>query len=159
MLDARHMNEMLNTYSTLGKALHISEITVPSYNSSASMLDLQTKVVENLYRLWFAHPSVSSIVWWNLADGFAFSNQNQNEDYYAGGLLTHDFAKKPSYEVLEELICHEWNTQTVARCDSAGVAAFCGFFGNYELKVEAEHGTVVKTISLPRGTTDITLTV
>lgn len=159
MLDARHMNEMLNTYATLGKALHISEITVPSYNCSASMLDMQAKVTENLYRLWFAHPSVSSIVWWNLADGFAFSNQNQNEDYYAGGLLTHDFAKKPSYEVLEELICHEWNTQTVARCDSAGVAAFRGFFGDYELKVEAEHGTVVKTISLPRGTTDITLTV
>ncbi len=158
MLDARHMNEMLDVYATLGKDLHISEITVPSYNCSAPMLDMQAKVVENLYRIWFAHGAVSSIVWWNLADGFAFSNQNQNEDYYAGGLLTHDFAKKPSYEVLEELICHEWSTQTQIRCDESGAAQFRGFFGDYELEIEAECGTVKKTVSLTKASPACTIT-
>ncbi len=133
MIDAHHMLQMLDTYAQLGTELHISEITIPSYDCSESMLDMQAKMVENLYRLWFSHPSVSSIVWWNLADGYAFVNPNQNEDYYSGGLLNHDFSKKPAYDVLDRLINEEWHTEATLRSDENGQVDFRGFYGNYEV--------------------------
>lgn len=138
MIDAHHMLDMLDTYAQLGTELHISEITIPSYDCSESMLDMQAKMVENLYRLWFSHPSVSSIVWWNLADGYAFVNPNQNEDYYSGGLLNHDFSKKPAYEVLDRLINEEWHTEAELVCDANGNADFRGFYGDYDVTVNGK---------------------
>ena len=72
MLNARHIYHVPDTYVTLGSAMHVSEVTVPSHEGSAEGLELQAHMVENLCRLWFSHPAVGSIVWWNLADGFAF---------------------------------------------------------------------------------------
>ncbi len=145
MIDAHHMLEMLDTYAQLGTQLHISEITVPSYDCSESKLELQAKMVENLYRLWFSHPAVSSIVWWNLADGYAFVNPNQNEDYYCGGLLHHDFSKKPAYDVLDRLINEEWHTEESLVCDADGIAHFRGFYGDYEITVDGKTTTVSLT--------------
>ncbi len=142
MIDAHHMLAMLDTYAQLGTDLHISEITVPSYDCSESMLDMQAKMVENLYRLWFSHPSVSSIVWWNLADGYAFVNPNQNEDYYSGGLLHHDFSKKPAYDVLDRLINKEWHTEAELVTDQNGCVNFRGFYGDYEV-IANETSTLV----------------
>ena len=71
-------------------------------------------MMKNLYRLWFSHPAVGSIVWWNLADGFAFrhpSDPNRNENAYGGGLLRHDLSAKPAYDVLDRPINTEWHTE------------------------------------------------
>ncbi len=153
MINAAYMRSMLDCYAQLGTALHISEITVPSYGYDPAKLQMQADMVENLYRVWFAHPSVSSIVWWNLADGYAFVNPKQNEDYYCGGLLCHDFSPKPAYERLEQLICREWHTETTAETDADGMLRFRGFYGDYELTLDAANAQACTNLQIPKEET------
>lgn len=143
MLQAEHIMDMLDTYSGLCDSLHISEITVPSYDSTPEKLEVQARIVENLYRLWFSTRNVKSIVWWNLVDGFAFVNPNSdwNEDYYGGGLLNHDFSEKPAYKVIDRLINKEWHTEFDAVSDTAGQATAEMFHGTYDITVNGKKFT------------------
>ena len=143
MLQAEHIMDMLNTYSDLCDSLHISEITVPSYDSTPEKLEVQARIVENLYRLWFSTRNVKSIVWWNLVDGFAFVNPNSdwNEDYYGGGLLNHDFSEKPAYKVIDRLINKEWHTEFDAVSDTVGQTSAEMFHGTYDITVNGKKFT------------------
>ena len=137
MLRAEHFFEMLSLYSALNKDLHISEITVPSYDKTEEKLEVQAKIVENFYRIWFSTKNVKSIVWWNLVDGCAFVNpENPSwcEDYYSGGLLNRDFTEKPAYKVLDKLINQEWKTSCSATAKD-GKLTLDMFHGDYEITV------------------------
>ncbi len=138
MLKAEHFLKMLALYSELNKDLHISEITVPSYDKTEEKLQVQAKIVENFYRIWFSTKNVKSIVWWNLADGYAFvnpANPTWNEDSYSGGLLHKDFTEKPAYKVLDKLINEEWKTNYVATVGTDGKLVLDMFHGDYEIFV------------------------
>ena len=147
MLNAYHILEMLSIYSNLADSLHISEITVPSYDSTDEKLDVQAKIVENLYRLWFSIKSVKSVVWWNLVDGYAFVNPlnpTLNEDYYGGGLLRHDFSEKPAYKVIDRLVNQEWHTEFDAVSEESGSVCKDMFHGSYCISVNGkEHSFTV----------------
>lgn len=136
-LRAEHFFEMLSLYSALNKDLHISEITVPSYDKTEEKLEVQAKIVENFYRIWFSTKNVKSIVWWNLVDGCAFvnpENPSWSEDYYSGGLLNRDFTEKPAYKVLDKLINQEWKTICSATAKD-GKLTLDMFHGDYEITV------------------------
>ncbi len=162
MLNARHIYHVLDTYATLGTAMHVSEVTVPSHEGSAEGLELQARMVENLYRLWFSHPAVGSIVWWNLADGFAFrhpSDPNWNENAYGGGLLRHDLSAKPAYDVLDRLINTEWHTDEKTETGENGFASFSGFYGTYTVTVSHGGKETHATVHFEKGKTNYTITV
>lgn len=144
MLQAEHIMNMLNTYSGLCGSLHISEITIPSYDKTPEKLDVQAKIVENLYRIWFSTESVKSAVWWNLVDGYAFinpANPDWDEDYYGGGLLNRDFSEKPAYKVIDHLVNKEWHTQFDTVSDNAGQTSAEMFHGTYDIMVNGEKFT------------------
>ena len=67
-------------------------------------------MARNLYRLWFSHPAVHAITWWNLPDGGAAPG----EDTVASGLVDREMRPKISYQVLQDLIRREWRTNTQA---------------------------------------------
>lgn len=140
MLKAEHILDMLNIYSDLADSIHVSEITVPSYDSTPEKLEVQANITENLYRLWFSVKNVKSIVWWNLIDGFAFVNPNSdwNEDYYGGGLLNHDFSEKPAYKAIKRLINEEWHTEFDSETDESGIVSAEVFKGKYDITVNGK---------------------
>ena len=141
MLQAEHILEMLNTYSDLVDSLHISEITIPSFDSTPEKLEVQARITENLYRLWFSVKNVKSVVWWNLIDGFAFVDPNNpgwNENYYGGGLLKSDFTEKPAYKVIERLINEEWHTEFDSITNDNGAVAAEVFKGKYDITVNGK---------------------
>ncbi len=159
-LDINHMYNMLEVYGKLGP-VHVSEVTVPSYDGG-EYLEMQAKIVENYYKIWFSHPATASIVWWNLANGYAFvnpENPSWNEDYYGGGLLNKDLSKKPAYDVIDRLVNKEWHTAETLVTDENGCANLNGFYGDYqavikvgkdetELKLELYKGKTVSEIKL-----------
>ena len=53
--------------------------------------DYQEQVIERLYRLYFSHPSVNGIFYWNLVDDTAYVGVTCNENNAKGGLLRRDF--------------------------------------------------------------------
>ena len=104
----KNLYEHMDLYSNFGKPLQITEVTVPAYSNKPEDEDLQAEILEKLYSIWFSHPNVEQIIYWNLPDGYAaFAPQGDmtvGENYYYGGLLRFDLTPKPAFLKLKELI-------------------------------------------------------
>ncbi len=153
----------MDLFARFGKPLQITEITVPSYSWEKEDEEIQAEILEYLYSIWFSHPAVEQIVYWNLIDGYAHvwdpdpaviaasqGNMTLGENYYHGGLLRFDLSPKPAYERLDELINRRWHTEEEAETDARGEISFRGFFGDYELEVTKDGTTVTERLSLSK---------
>lgn len=159
-LTAEHMIKMIDTYSALGKDIHISEITIPSYDGRDEYLELQNIITENLYKLWFSMEKVKSIVWWNLVDNTAIQlspNAPFDENYFGGGLLKDDFTKKPAFNTVERLINKEWHTSLDIRTNAKGYTSFSGFNGEYEVTIKKGADKAVRAINVSKDNPLITI--
>lgn len=148
----KNLYEHMDLYSNFGKPLQITEVTVPAYSNKPEDEDLQAEILEKLYSIWFSHPNVEQIIYWNLPDGYAaFAPQGDmtvGENYYYGGLLRFDLTPKPAFLKLKELIQKQWHTEESLATDACGETEINGFYGDYEVSVEALGKTVTKKISL-----------
>ncbi len=126
--------ETLEMYADLHLPVHITELHQPalsepieggwregSWNEQA-----QADYLEQLYRLFFGHPSVVSINYWGLSD--------RNIWIEGAGLIDAVYQPKPAYQVLKKLIKGEWMTAPFrAVTDENGQVQLDGFFGKYEV--------------------------
>lgn len=148
MLNPRLLYAHMDMYSHLGKPLQITEITIPSYSWDPDDEELQAEMLEKLYSVWFSHPNVEQIIYWNLVDGYAHlwdpdpekirasqGNMSLGENYYYGGLLRFDMSPKPAYLKLKELLQKKWHTEAEAVTDADGNAEFRGFYGKYDVEI------------------------
>jgi len=146
-----------NKMSTLGVPLYITEITIPSVYEGMSKdegEEFQAEILEKLYRLWFSIPNMQGIIYWNLKDGDAW----ENEGDCLGCLIDEYMRKKKSYYTLEHLIKREWNTCITSETDSNGIFEFSGFYGDYDITVNAEGFDEKKYCkSLVKGTDSLTI--
>ena len=138
---------VLDRYADFGRPLAITEITFPAFEESAEGERIQALVTRNFYRLWFSHPQVTAISWWNLVDKTA----TKNEDHTNAGLLHRDFSPKQAYTVLDQLINHDWKTSFDARLADEGTVAFRGFHGEYVVTARRGAATVTQTFVLHQG--------
>jgi endo-1,4-beta-xylanase len=139
---------MHHTYKELGqfrKPLWITEITIPTQGKNG--LQNQETIVSNIYKLWFSEPQMKGITWWNLGDGTAFGAENN----FHGGLLDSAMNPKPSYQVLDRLINHEWKTNITVKTDANGKANFRGFYGKYAVIVKSGNKTQNFNFQLQSG--------
>ncbi len=139
--------EVMDTYAALGKRLQITEMTVPAYSAEAEGEDVQAELLEKLYRVFFSHPAMEAVIYWNLPDGYAafapLGDMTAGENKYHGGLLRFDLSEKPAYTVLRRLIQEEWHTDVTL---SEGENAFRGFYGDYEITVCID-GREIQTVA------------
>ncbi|WP_336515816.1 endo-1,4-beta-xylanase [Pollutibacter soli] len=131
-MQPKQMFAVLDLYGRYNKPLHISEITIPSLPNNATGQQNQAKLTRNFYRLWFSHPAVEAIIWWNVVDGTAV----KGEDKWNGGFVNNDFSPKPAYDELKKLINVEWKTNIKAKLNTGDNFSFKGFFGSYEVTVK-----------------------
>lgn len=163
-LDPMNLYKHLDLYSNFGKPLQITEITVPSFSWEVEDEELQAETIEKLYSVWFSHPNVEQIIYWNLVDGYAHvwspdptkvtasqGNMTAGENYYHGGLLRFDMSPKPAYYKIKELLQERWHTKAEVISDADGHADFRGFYGDYEVTVETDQGVITKTVSLSKN--------
>ncbi len=150
----------MDMYSEFNKPLQITEITIPAYSNDKDDEKIQAELLEMLYTIWFSHPAVEQIIYWNLIDGYAFvddpnpekikksqGDMTLGENYYYGGLLRFDMSKKPAFETLQNLINKVWHTETETVTDN-GKASFKGFYGRYDLEIEVNGKVITKEINL-----------
>ena len=153
----------MDLFARFGKPLQVTEITVPSYSWEKEDEELQADILEYLYSIWFSHPAVEQIVYWNLIDGYCHvwdpdpaviaasqGNMTQGENVYHGGLLRFDLSKKPAYDRLEELINRRWHTEETLVTDGEGGASLRGFFGDYTVQVTHDGKTVTRSLTLSK---------
>ena len=137
--DPRRLYAVMDRYADFGKPLQVTELTIPAYSENEEDEELQAEIIKNIYSMWFSHPNMEAIIYWNLIDGYAaFAPQGDmtaGENYYYGGLLRYDGTPKPAYKVLSDLIKKEWHTSLAL--DAASEASFKGFYGDYDMTVLA----------------------
>lgn len=145
-----HLFKRMDLFSKFNKPLQITEVTIPAYSNAPEDEQLQADIITMLYSIWFSHPNVEQIVYWNLVDGYAaFAPQGDmaaGENYYYGGLVRFDFSKKPAYYALENLIKNVWHTEAECLSDEDGKAVFKGFFGEYDVEIETGGRKFTKTL-------------
>jgi len=126
----------LEMYSRLNVPIHITEMNQPSWEQAIVggwrqglwTETAQAEYVEQLYRLFFGHPSVVSISYWGLSDRGNWVDR--------GGLVDAEYSPKPVFNVLKKLIKGEWLTGPLTtRTGMDGGVSWRGFFGQYEVTV------------------------
>mgnify|MGYP004637136215 FL=1 len=153
-----HLYKILDRYSDFNLPIQVTEITIPAYTDKAEDEELQAEIIRKLYSIWFSHRNVEQIIYWNLVDGYAaFAPQGDmtnGENYYRGGLISFDFRKKPAYKTLMELIHKQWHTDEKITANADGEAEFKGFYGTYELEVEANGKKETREINFTKYASD-----
>jgi endo-1,4-beta-xylanase len=140
------MYAVLDRYADFQLPIHITEITIPTLPDDAAGRAGQAELVRNFYRLWFSHPQVEAITWWNLSDGSAVPTEIR----WHGGLLDEAMQPKPSFDALEQLIHGEWQTRLTTRSDEPTLR-FQGFYGAYRITASHAGKTVTETVHLSKG--------
>lgn len=153
--DPQRLYDVMDTYAKLGRNLQITEPTIPAYTYEKEDEELQAEIIRNLYSIWFSHPAMEAIIYWNLVDGYASGSpqgdMTSGENYFHGGLIRYDFTKKPAYEMVRRLFLEEWRTELTLRAQN-DILDFKGFYGNYEVIVERDGlPPVKKEIFLGKG--------
>ncbi len=137
-LNAENLLACQSFYAGFGRDIHISEISIPSYNDRGEGEEFQARMTENLFKIWFSGERNQSIVWWNLVDGHAscLPEWGWDENYFGAGLIRKDLTPKPAFDVVQRLITKDWNTAATLTTGPDGQAAFHGFHGDYAVTVE-----------------------
>ena len=152
--DPQHVFAYLDTYARLGKPIQITEITIPTYSDDPGDEALQAELLRKFYRIWFSHPAMEAIIYWNLPDGYAHAAEpgdfSKGENTYYGGLCRFDMTPKPAYNVLRDLFRREWRTN-IDREVSGGRFSFRGFYGTYEIEVTSNGKTVKRDFHIRRN--------
>ncbi len=145
--DPNNLFAVLDAYAMLGKPLQITETTIPAYSEDPADEAVQAEILREMYRIWFSHPSMEAIIYWNLPDGYAHGatpgDCSKGENIYYGGLCRFDMSPKPAYEVIRDLFGREWRTN-VERDVSGGRMALRGFRGTYEIEATSNGRTVTR---------------
>ncbi len=165
LYNPKHILNQLDFYSSsFGLPQQITEITVPAYSNDDADEEIQAKLLEYLYTLWFSSPNVEQIIYWNLVDGYAAfaeaGDMSKGNNKYYGGLLRFDMSEKPAFKTLDRLINNVWHTEFETKTNNDGKIDFCGFYGDYEIEISLSGEKINKKISLlPNSNNEITVTV
>ena len=141
--------KMLDSLGRFGLPLEITEVTIPTFGEGEEFEELQAELLKMLYSVWFSHPQVDTIVYWNQVDGYCYmEDSNWNENNCRGGLFHHDLTPKKSAQMLKKLITEEWHTKELLTTNENGEVNFRGFYGEYELELDLGGETIKKTALL-----------
>ena len=159
-----HLLSVLDDYwKAFGKSMQITEMTIPAYSDSQEDEEVQAELLKHIYTLFFSHPAMEAIIYWNLVDGYAAyapqGDMTAGENVYYGGLLRFDLSEKPAYRMLRHLTEEVWHTECDITPSPTGEAVFRGFYGDYEITVKGADGTThTETVSAtPTGTNQFTI--
>ena len=128
----------LDLLAEFGLPLELTEVTIPTLGDTPEDEELQADMLRLWYSVWFSHPAVETIVYWNTVDGYCYSDENWNENNCRGGLWHHDLTPKKSADTLKKLFTEEWNTKFTSTTNSDGFIDFRGFYGDYSVEIDGK---------------------
>lgn len=139
-----YLYHILDMYAGLGKKLQITEMTIPAYSDSEEDQDLQAELIEKIYTVFFSHPAMEAIIYWNTVDGYAafapLGDMTAGENLYYGGLMQFDMTPKKSFYTIKRLFTEKWHTNETVVTGADGSASIRGFYGKYDVILTDENG-------------------
>ena len=150
--DPEQLYAVMDTYAKLGRPLQITELTIPAYSDSPEDEQIQAQIIENIYSIFFSHPAMDVIIYWNVPSGYAHGtvpgDMTSGENYYYGGLLRFDMTPRKAYNVIRDLFGKKWRTVLELHTDPSGSFSFKGFYGKYDLEITSGSGKICRTLHL-----------
>ncbi|MBQ2704241.1 MAG: endo-1,4-beta-xylanase [Clostridia bacterium] len=132
----------MDKYAQFQKHFQLTELTIPAYSNDEEDEAIQAEILTWLYKVWFSHPNMEAIIYWNLIDGYAAfapkGDMTAGENYYFGGLLRFDGSPKPSYFAIRDLFKKTWHTRFEGKTNGDGRVNLRGFYGEYDVTVEVD---------------------
>ena len=155
---------VLDRYADFHLPIQITELTIPAYSRTEADEDIQAEIIRNLYSLWFSHPAMEAVIYWNLVDGYAAhapqGDMTSGENYYHGGLVRFDLTPKKAYYTVRDLFRKTWRTDIETGTGEGGRANVKAFYGQYDLTVRAGDRSVTRSVDLSKaGSRSLTVTV
>ena len=151
--DPERLYNIMDTYAMLGKPMQITEMTIPAYSDNEEDQEIQAAILKNLYQIFFSHPAMEAVIYWNLVDGFAAycepGDMQSGENYYYGGLIQYDFTPKKAFYAIKDMFEKEYRTFLVTTAPE-GTLSFKGFYGNYDLEITAKGRKEKRSIHLSK---------
>lgn len=148
-----NLYKFMDCYQKLGLKEQITEMTIPAYGPEAENEEIQSILTTNLYKIFFSHPAMEAVIYWNVVDGYAawapIGDMTKGENVFYGGMLRHDLSEKPVFKDLKKLINEEWHTKETIKAVN-GTAEFKGFYGDYDIKIFADGKEITKSIKLSK---------
>lgn len=145
----------MDKYAEFGKPFQLTELTIPAYSNDAEDEAIQAEILTWLYKIWFGHPNMEAIIYWNLIDGYAAfapkGDMTAGENYYYGGLLRFDGTPKPAYFAIRDLFKKQWHTSFAGKTDNKGNLSLRGFYGEYDLTVKVDGKQYTAKAGLHKG--------
>ena len=135
----KRIYDVLDRYADFGLPMQITEISVPSYTNEAEDEEVQAEILKYLYSMWFSHPSMEAIIYWDMVDGYEWTP-------HKCGFVRKDLTPKKAYYVIRELFEKTWHTEAELTTDAAGNCGFRGFYGTYEITVETAKGKTTQMV-------------
>ena len=129
------VREYIGWASEANLPIHLSEVTVTAPSQDERGFMIQAIIAQQLYRLWFSQEKMMGITWWNTVDGCGVKNEPT-----VSGIFFRDMKEKPAYYALDQLINHEWKTNTTVKADEQGKVQFRGFKGKYRISYKDRQG-------------------
>lgn len=146
-----HLYNVLDKYAQLGRKIQITEMTIGALSCEAEDEEVQADLIEKLYSIFFSHPAMEAIIYWNLVDGYAagasLGDMTAGENVWHGGLLRFDMSEKPAFKRIKKLFNEVWHTEE-SKSTNDGMATFKAFYGEYDVIVKTENSVVEKTIRI-----------
>lgn len=143
MYSPMHLYRVMDKYADFNLPIQITESSIPCYEYGADE-EIQAEILKNLYSIWFSHPCMEAIIYWDFVDGYDWKPYNF-------GFVKKDLTPKPAYYVVRDLFKKTWHTELETETKSAGVASFKAFYGDYEITVRANGKEVTQNRSLLKG--------
>ena len=92
---------------------------------------MQAEILKYLYSIWFSHPCMEAIIYWDVVDGYEWTP-------YKCGFVRKDLTPKKAYHTIRDLFRKTWQTNEELYTGGAGDCRFKAFYGDYEIVVEKD---------------------
>lgn len=145
---------VMDDYQSLGIPMQVTEVTVSGMSDSKEDEEIQAEILKYLMKIWFSHPIMDTVVYWNVADGYAAwaepGDMTKGENRFRGGLCRFDLTPKPAFNMLKELFHETWHTEESGITNDNGVFEWRGFMGKYDCEVTVNGKTVTAPLHLTK---------
>lgn len=137
----------LETLAQAGLPIHITEVTFAAPDDP----ELRAAQAEAIMRIWWGHPQVEEIIFWN------FWNPLGPRSRLNLGLYDEDGNLTRHGEAILSLLNDRWRTRLDARLDGAGAITFTGTHGEYIAQWTSSSGPAYIRFDVPKGAGTLTV--
>jgi len=131
----------LDVLAEAGLPIHITEVTFAAPDDPES----RAAQAEAIMRIWWGHPQVEEIIFWNFWNPLGPRSQLDLGLYGEDGNLTRHG------EAILSLLNDRWRTRVDDRTDTDGSIAFTGTLGTYIAQWDTADGPVHARFEVTRG--------